>query len=218
MKTIAIAGTAGRKEDAARLNAVIYRECEDVLRLLLPEITRTEDEIYHLVSGGAAWADHLAVRYFLASRDSSLTLHLPCAFENGKFVDNGSRDWRMNPGNICNYFHRKFSESTGIDSLGELADVIATEGCTVTVSKGFHARNSLMAKSDALVAFTFGEGATVKDGGTADTCKSYLSNVARSDREDLSFHVDLSSTPLVVHSGIRLPKAKQEAAQRSLAL
>jgi hypothetical protein len=43
-------------------------------------------------------------------------------------------------------------------------------GSQVQVHQGFHARNSLIAQADYLVAFTWGRAAPV-DGGTLDTWK-----------------------------------------------
>jgi len=198
MITIAIAGTAGRKDDAARLTRALYQECQEKLLATLEEI----GEPRHLVSGGAAYADHLAVRLFLKGKAEKLTLHLPCAWAGTKFADTGVFDWKTNPGGTANALHRKFQANTGIESFKELAAAIANPNCTTTVSPGFHARNALMAKANALVALTFGRRNAVKDGGTANTCRSYLDNVRRAQLPDLSFHIDLSRQPLVAYKGI----------------
>ena len=45
----------------------------------------------NLVSGGAAWCDHLAVHLHKKYPQSKLTLHFPCKWDSNKnqYVDNG---------------------------------------------------------------------------------------------------------------------------------
>jgi hypothetical protein len=132
------------------------------------------DRAIELVSGGAAWADHVAVRLFLDGKASSLTLHLPCPFVDGKYLDTGSNDWRTNPGQSANYYHQKFSQAMGCDTLADIQTAIS-KGANVVVGAGFHQRNSQIAKSDVLLAFTWAVGDTPSDGGTLDTwnkCKA----------------------------------------------
>ena len=73
-----------------------------------------------LVSGGAAWADHVAVTLALDGTvdPAALTLHLPAAFEDGRF-DADTRD-----GGTANHYHRLFYARSGIDGLAEIAEVL----------------------------------------------------------------------------------------------
>jgi hypothetical protein len=57
---------------------------------------------------------------------------------------------------------------TGISSLADIA-LAVQRGATVTISNGFHARNTAIANnSDAAIAFGFGDAPV---GGTADAWK-----------------------------------------------
>lgn len=130
-----------------------------------------------LVSGGAPWADHVAVRLFTESvcvadePYAGLQLHLPCelteAGNKTRAVDNGDWNWSVNPGRTVNAGHHTFSTAMGTNTLAELV-VAKSLGATFSASKGFHARNALVAKSNYVIAFTWGE-SSVKDGGTLHT-------------------------------------------------
>ena len=184
----AIIGTAGRKTDETRLNLEMWREVYKGVR------TRTRMmKVEDLASGGAAWADHLAVQLFLAGEAKSLHLFLPAPFENGRFRDIGGFG-AENPGGTTNYYHRKFSVKLNINSLADISAAIE-KGAVVTVdSGGFFGRNSLLAEAtDNVLALTFGtrdyagvwvdaNTAGLKDGGTTHTwnkCRhhSYLEHI-----------------------------------------
>jgi hypothetical protein len=201
--TVAIAGTAGRKEDADKIGNSKYGACAEAIEWILEELPQDHKT---LVSGGAAFADHLAVELFLRGKATELLLHLPCEFllDKKQFLDTGDPDWRVNPGKIANYYHKQFKEKCFIDSLNELAEVLTAPNCTHTISRGFHARNNLMAKAEVLIACTFGDGPVVKDGGTAHTVKAYLENVSKLGREDQSWHIDLNTRFVKIHKGIKL--------------
>jgi hypothetical protein len=147
--------------------------------------TMSEWGLRHAVSGGAAWADHLAVRAFLDGHVESLILFLPARFERGRFVPDDSV--RFNPGRTCNGYHEAFSRCLGVDTLGEIEQA-RTRGATLTVEPGFHQRNMLVAAAAShVLALTFGNMrppadllpdspgftkaalAGLKDGGTAHT-------------------------------------------------
>lgn len=178
-KKLAVIGTAGRQDDAVRINRVLYDAAyEDVVS------SASRWSAAHGVSGGAAFADHLVVRAFLEGAISELTLYLPAHFKNGQFVSNPKI--RFNPGQTCNTYHRQFSTSCELDSLAEIAKAIEL-GAAVHVFEGFHRRNSeVAADCQWMIAYTFGSGdptdflpsdegfrdareAGLKDGGTAHT-------------------------------------------------
>lgn len=199
MITIAIAGTAGRKDDADRMSWRLYQEMEEATQNLIEEIA--DGQTTTIISGGAAYADHIAVRLFLKGAAPKLILHLPCAWASTRqFRDIGGYDWKKNPGGTANTLHKRFQAKTGVDSFSELAQAIASPNCKTSVSAGFFERNALMAEADALIALTFGRCATVKDGGTMNTCKSYLYRIKKSRAVNLGYHIDLSHTPLVAYS------------------
>lgn len=116
-----------------------------------------------LVSGGCSWADHIAVELFKTGK-YGLNLHFPCSFTD-KFEDNDKSHWAANPGKLLNKHHAKFSQLTGKDSLQELNLAIAN-GAVINTHGGFHARNTLVAKADYIIAVT---AADIITGGTLDT-------------------------------------------------
>jgi hypothetical protein len=176
MVRIAVIGTAGRKDDAQLMNQNLY---DSMYGVLLHQIGHFKGAQVTLVSGGAAWADHLAVRAFLDQQAPNLELHFPADFKNSKFVETTAE---MCPGRIANWYHQKMHHKTNTNSLHQIQRAI-DQGATYDVSTGFHARNHLVGKADVLVAFTFGtrnymgaktssDLAGLKDGGTAHTWNS----------------------------------------------
>ena len=180
---VAVVGTAGRnRDDASALCAesMCWMEHE-VERVLHSRGMRIGgDRRVVLVSGGSAWADHVAVRLFLLHvHRIDLELELPCAFDWGRrrFVDTGSADWRTNPGRALNRYHAAHSAVVGSSTFDDLVSARAL-GAVVrepgvgrcTRSVGFHTRNSAVAQGvEILVAFTFSAGAAPRRGGTLDT-------------------------------------------------
>jgi hypothetical protein len=199
MKTLAIIGTAGRKDDATKLAAIpnaFTKMCDTTKSFICARIRAHEG--ITLISGGAAWADHIAVALFLDSEflkgfDKRLTLATPCHFQTtGKigYLDTGEFSFSQNPGGTINYYHRKFSEARklpGNASLLEIRDALA-KGATPLIGAGFHQRNTLVAQqADILLAFTFGDKNVVKNGGTADTVEKFL----QTKRHETACHCDL---------------------------
>jgi hypothetical protein len=122
----------------------------------------------HLVSGGAAWADHLAVELFLQGHASALTLHLPAPFTK-KFEGPMSSS-----ASAANFYHSVFSRTLGRHTLSDIERAIAI-GAELTTEParagygGMFARNLKVAKAEKLLAYTFGPGDVPADGGTRDT-------------------------------------------------
>jgi len=123
----------------------------------------------HLVSGGAAWADHAAVWAFNEGLSASLTLHLPAPFEASFSGGNGTS------GGAANHYHRQFSQAIRRDTLADIQEAILG-GAQFTYqpeSNGYaamYARNRLVAEQCThVLAFTFGKGAEPADGGTKAT-------------------------------------------------
>lgn len=158
---IGVIGTAGRRDDAPKMSMALYAAMRKRLDELLHCVPVSER---HLQSGGAAWADHLAVDVFNDKKAASLTLHFPASFyhRDGEACASfrATADaW------VANRYHKAFSASTERCSPGEIENALAL-GARHTVSNGFHARNILVGQCDWLIAFTFGEGAVPKAGGT----------------------------------------------------
>lgn len=169
-------------------------------------------EITHLVSGGAAWADHTAVNLFLNKKLPNLKIFIPCEFIGGSFADSGIQDSFKNPGGTLNYYHRSFQQKTGINSLTEIQIAKSNGAQLIPTKGGFYGRNAMVAKSDFLLAMTFGNKqivkGNIKKGGTANTVASYLNRVKKEGFFDKSYHYDLNCGE-VFPGCIVLPEEKQ---------
>lgn len=162
MSKIAIIGTAGR-DKTKPMTLTLWH-------WMLAEAASHMPVHAHVVSGGAAWADHLAVALFLSGQAHELTLHLPAPFVNGRFVGpSGSA------ASAANYYHERFSQAIGIDTLAQISQVEFMDGVEGTFEPpapgyaAMFARNKKVAMADRMLAFTFGTGAVPADGGTKNT-------------------------------------------------
>lgn len=162
---VAVVGTAGRAKDfESHLTHDLF---EDMVRLVETKVL--PDTI--LVSGGAAWADHVAVTLFLRGKVSGLELHIPCGWDakSTQFIDTGAYHWAANPGRTANAYHRSFSKTIGRSSLSEIA-FAQEKGAVLTMHNGFHARNTVIAREcDRAVCLTWADGDAPTDGGSLDT-------------------------------------------------
>lgn len=215
--TLSIVGTAGRKDDGKKLSKKHFEAMCIVASGLMEQLAESNYPITHLVSGGAAWADHVAVRLFLDKKAPHLRLFLPDLWENGAYHDTGERDPFKNPGGTANYYHKLFLNATGIHSLSQI-QTAKGEGAELIDRKtnkdgkvqplGFHPRNALVSKSDFILACTYGKEHEVKDGGTADTVRKYLHRVRKENIFDKSFHYDLTTGK--VYQGCTVPPEKDD--------
>ncbi len=178
MAVVAVVGTAGR-DTYNVYTKELYDKMVAVVKHMIKDLTNVT-----LISGGAAWADHIAVKLYLEGYVSRLILHLPCEFIDNQYMDNGKSAWFDNPGRTSNTYHRKFSRIVGINSLTEITEAIK-KGAQINVHKGFHARNLLVAKCDHMIALTWHIGSEPSDGGTAHTWKNCQSTS--------KYHVSLST-------------------------
>lgn len=146
---ISIIGTAGRERES-RLNLQLYLAALSRVRSLVAEHTDVT-----LVSGGAAWMDHLAVALYMEGAAPRLDLHFPApwvptepAFDNENFA-----------GKVANYYHRKFSTTLGGDPYASLRGLqqAMNQGAVSKVYSGFHARNVPVSQSDLTIALTWGK-------------------------------------------------------------
>lgn len=149
-RTIAVIGSAGRRDDAAKVSRALYDAMYgEALRAIAGWETPSGE------SGGAALADHLCVRAFLDGAIRELTLFLPARFGSGGFVPNPGV--QFNPGRTLAMHHAVFSAACGIDSIAEIAEAVR-RGATVRVHEGFQRRNiEVAAACTHMLAFTFGE-------------------------------------------------------------
>ena len=189
---VSIIGTAGRKDDANRMTAALFDQmCAKALDLITSDLNLDIRKVV-LVSGGAAWSDHVAVKLFISSlvkvqqrteqiseqnneetkSFAGLNLHLPCGFDSqlSKAVDNGSFDWRMNPGRLMNRLHSEFGSKLGYSTLEEIPTAVEL-GAQLCVYPGFHARNRTVSSSPYCIAFSWSKTNEPDDGGTKFTWK-----------------------------------------------
>lgn len=166
---IAIIGTAGRREDGPRMTKELYAKMYYRACHLIEQLKQDNpDECLHLVSGGAAWSDHIAVSLFLGQAAETLTLHLPAPLNTDKheYIENPKNKWC--PGRTSNYYHRIFSKKMGRSTIAGICDAIE-KGAVAHIYGGFRERNKVVGQVDVVIAFTWGEGTKPKDGGTAHT-------------------------------------------------
>lgn len=210
MPTFGIIGTAGRQEDKSKLGSAMYSQMRDVATCMISEIQESYG-VDTLVSGGAAWADHIAVLLYLEGIVPNLILFLPCEFTGNRFHDNGIQSYKgENPGKTLNHYHLTFSQNTGLDSFAQLRKA-KEKGASFRISTNFWARNGLIAKySDILLAFTFGEKHWLKDGGTSHTMNAYLNKIKREGLLDKSFHYCLSDMTLYFPAKVNVPEKKSK--------
>lgn len=171
---LAVIGTAGRDKSGLSI---------ELWQAMFADLKGRIEFNDHLVSGGAAWADHLAVTAYMAGLVDNLTLHLPAPFDGTKFVGP-----EKSAASAANYYHQKFSRILGVNTLNEIAQVIAG-GASVTYEPiahgygGLFTRNKKVAKADGMIAYTFGIGDVPADGGTKDTWDQ-----CRGNRVHVSLH------------------------------
>lgn len=187
--SLSIIGSAGRGEDYDKLNLVKYEEMYRVADKTIDYITsKSTTPLTTLVSGGAAWSDHLAVRLYLSNRIPNLKLYLPCDYEGGKFTDD---DIFGRIADTITHYHNQFEKETGQNSIKEIQLAI-DKGADVTVINGFKNRNTYVSMCHYILAMTFGEKNKVKRGGTSDTVQKYLNRIKDESLTDNSFHFNLS--------------------------
>jgi hypothetical protein len=159
MTRVAVIGTAGRKTAADRLDWLTFLLMRDAVLAELQNIPRP----WELVSGAAAWADHVAVDLFLSGDVDRLELHLPCRF-NGAIFYGDSDEART-----ANHYHQAFTARMppGRSSFSDLREAIM-RGATIWQYEveGFKTRNYTVGRVDVVIAQTFGRGSVPADGGT----------------------------------------------------
>jgi DNA helicase II / ATP-dependent DNA helicase PcrA len=163
MTKIAIIGTAGRDKTKP-----MTRQLWDWMVMHATEIVPGGS---HLVSGGAAWADHLAVHLFLNGCAESLTLHLPAPMNKHGFTGPFK-----SAASAANYYHGIFSDAIGENTIGQLLMACEGEHCNGTFEPEapgygamFNRNKKVAATAESMLAYTFGPGDVPADGGTKDT-------------------------------------------------
>lgn len=171
MARVAIIGFAGG-HCSAPLSAELYERMVARAEAIIRDEFGLDIATIELVSGGAAWSDHVAVTLFLRHAPPTLTLHAPCEWNatSGRFVDNGrGTGWKENPAHYANKLHARFATTTALQPWTDLLDAVA-RGATVHTHRGFHARNTAVAAAAThMIAFSEADGTAPDRGGTRDT-------------------------------------------------
>lgn len=161
-RVVAVIGTAGRDKTKPMSKETWTKMLEDARSRV-----RATDV---LVSGGAAWADHLAVALFLEGRVAGLRLRLPAPL-----TAKGFEGEQGTAGGAANYYHGLFSATLGKNTIAEISAAIK-KGAEVSYEpagpgySAMFARNAkVAAEATSVLAYTFGDGALPVDGGTKNT-------------------------------------------------
>lgn len=128
---------------------------------------------------------------YLENKVPALTLHIPAAWNSkdneGRFEDNGKTS-QSNPGKVANKLHKTFSEQIKEETLVQI-ETCRHLGAKLEVHDGFKKRNDSVAKSQYLIAFSWGNGEAPSKGGTLDTwnkCEGKKLHIPLSSLEKLT--------------------------------
>ena len=188
---LGLIGSAGRGDTYAKLDVGVWNKT--IKKLVLDFVL--EHKISHIVSGAAAFADHLSVQLFLSKKVLSvdkLTLHFPCEFDltDNKFNED------TKTGQTANYYHKRFNEKMKpyVSSYSEISEALSRDECNFTVTpEGFLARNTLVANDcEMILALTFGKENVVADGGTSDTMRKFI----KKNGNAAAYHLDLNTNKI----------------------
>lgn len=207
---LAIIGTAGRNEDEARLAEqpqFFLSRMLDAARVIADRVGADT-----IVTGGAAWADHVGLLLFLSDPERfSLHLHLPALLKHDPadpaamlYLDTSSRQGGKSDARTSNFWHGKFADQfatvrAGWSPFHDLRTAFAHPKTVSHIGTGFTDRNkAVAADSDFALAMTFGCGPILKEGGTAGTMRTFL----RSHPSSTAYHLDLSSMRLCRNAAV----------------
>jgi len=167
---VAIIGTAGRKEDARRMSKALFDRMVDHAAHQQRVVWKLPNDRVVLVSGGSAWADHVAVRLFLNEAldpdghpYAGLQLFLPCPFiltaATARALDNGSWQWQANPGRLLNSLHQAFSQTMQKEKEMKSASAASAAASASGISASQHQfqhQSQIPSLNDIAVAKSFG--------------------------------------------------------------
>jgi len=212
---LGIIGTAGRREDQGLLGPYHFDRMVKAVVTLMDRLS-LDPKTVKVVSGGAAWADHVAVTLALDHiiEPENLTLFIPVPLEYYGYEGPQDHAVYKKQGETANYYHKLFSRTIGRDSIKEIHTAVKWGASLRDDVMGFMPRNSLVAKAcqhGHLLAFTAGapdttqpewtirsfppdtkaDKAHLKDGGTAHTWN--LANAQKHHARLGVIHEDLLS-------------------------
>jgi hypothetical protein len=191
---VAVFGFAGGHMQPGQpelLSSELFEKMVTEAHRIITETWALDLNVVRLVSGGAAWSDHVAVELFNRHNTSSqikLALLMPCEWSNttGRFVEaeSKSKDWRENPARLANSYHEKFSrvrDGTAMGSRHELRAACGAGAWANARYRGFHSRNTAIAEGAqyALAFSWYDEVEPSGRGGTADTWSKLKADCTR---------------------------------------
>jgi len=213
---VSIIGSAGRLGDGEKMSRDLFHLMVRKAEFLISEVFKLAKSDVTLVSGGSAWADHVAVRLWLESVTnadnpdsfSGLRLYLPCAFD---MTTNGpSPMFYGSVGATLNVLHMK-------GEFDSRTDIICAHALGAELNfrfPGFHNRNRQIGLSEYIIAFTWSNSTVCpKAGGTRHT----WDNSATVNK----IHVPLSSLPNMnsvtsTYSGTKRPSVNKVEKEEGL--
>lgn len=164
-ESLAVIGTAGR-DGNPNLTRRLWEDMRDHFSAYL-----YANNVKHIVSGGAAWADHLAVFAKLNGLVDRLTLFLPAPINYSGYIGPS-----RSAASASNYYHKRFSQTIISDSLVQINQVLSLPGVNVNFEpeangyKNMFVRNiKVAAFSTSILAYTFNTFNFPADGGTRHT-------------------------------------------------
>lgn len=173
--TVAIIGTAGRNKNFwNKMDKKLFEKMIDQSKFIIENIFKLDSNNIKLVSGGAAWSDHIVIKLYLNNYVTNGLIYVPAKWDSNKkkYCEQNNK---MDPGRISNYYHSIFSTKINSNSLEDIDNAIKKGIIIDDKNLGFFNRNSEIAKSDYVIAFSLSKNSFPEDGGTADTwkkCKS----------------------------------------------
>lgn len=182
MVTVSIIGTAG-KNYLDKMDLKLYNKMLTQSKFIIENIFNLKPENIILVSGGAAWSDHLVIDLFLESYIKKAKIFMPINWDSTKkqYMESNHK---FDCGKTSNDLHKKFSQKIGRNSLEDIQNGI-NKGLEINNKFwGFFNRNTQVAKSDYLIAFSWSTKGEPNDGGTKDTWNKSIS--------EHKIHVDLN--------------------------
>lgn len=156
MPYVGIIGTAGRQGLHEQLDAVLWERMVVAARQIMTRDWQLDLNTVTLVSGGAAWADHVAVRLYRQGHVPQLRLHLPARWQAAaeRFT------YETPAGRAANHYHLLFGEALQHDPWHELQQAAEQGAVFLDHYDGFLTRNRQVAQeAEYLLAFTFTPGA-----------------------------------------------------------
>lgn len=168
-----------------------------------------------LVSGGAAWADHVAVELFLNRGYSNLILYTPCHFSDGRH-DETKGGWnRQSAAKIANERHAAFSAAIGRDTLGDI-ELARQKGARIMDSSdGFYARNKAIALSHFMIALTWSLSGAPETPGTLYT---WSKAAPYTKKQHISLGLDVCICQKMTHLSIthKMPRKTSKRGRKAI--